>query len=165
MAIINFIDPLAALETLFLGKQEPNDATRLKAQQQVRAITEGRVYRGRKPGDNRRKDTILLSITGNIPEIVLSGEDDCTDTLVLVRCLSNSDYRAALLNEAVRQLITTYKGTVTAPDGDVVIGGIFLQDKDAPEPEPPDDGAPWFEFEYNSIWRIAHSQVSPTGFN
>lgn len=164
--IISNLEALAVFEALL--RRDPavtvNDSTRQLAQQQVGVLAEDRIYRGRKV-KSTKKDTILLSVTGNLTEMLLSGEDGCTDTFVLVRCLSASDYRASLLNEAVRQLVTAYKGTVTTPAGDVVVGGIFPTDKDSPEPEPPADGSPWFDFEYNLVYRVAHTQTSPSGFN
>ncbi len=163
MAVITYLDPLAVFESLLLGKQAVTDATRKLGQEQIAKSVETRVHRGRK-GMNTQKDSILLSITGNLTEMLLSGEDDCTDTFVLVRCLSPSDYRAGLVNEAVRQLVSAYRGTVTTGENEVTVV-IIPTDKDSPEPEPPDDGSPWFDFEVNLVYRVVHTQVSPTGAN
>jgi hypothetical protein len=160
--LITNLEALAVFEALLLGTHTPTDANRISAQQQVRTLCQDRVYRGRKPQDNTRKDTILLRFTSNLPELLLSGEDDCTTSTVTVQCLSQSDYRASLLSEGVRQLVTTFSDTVTTPAGDV-IAQIFPEDKDAPEPEPPSDGSPWFEFEYIAVYRVVHTIVSPAG--
>lgn len=164
MAVVTNLDPLSVIEALLKGKHVPSDATRLLGQQQVRALAEDRVYRGRKPQDNERKDTILLRFASNLPEVLLSGEDDCTTSTITIQCLSQSDYRASLLSEGVRQLITVFHGTVELPAGSVECT-IFPEDKDSPEPEPPNDGSPWFEFEYISVYRMVHTIVSPTGLN
>jgi hypothetical protein len=163
MAVVTNLEALAVFEAMFSGRTKVLDPIRQEAQQEIRRLAHSRIYRGRKIEGIDRSDTILLSVAGNQTEMLLSGEDDCTDTLVLVRCLSNSDFRASLMLEAVRQLLTAYKGIVETPAGEVVIGGIFPEDKDSPEPEPPDDGSPWFDFEYNAVYRVLHSQVSPEG--
>lgn len=164
MAIVTNLEAVAVFEALLTGKHTPTDATRLLGQQQVRELAEDRIYRGRKPQDNKRKDTILLRYTANLPELLLSGEDDCTTSTVTVQCLSNSGYRASLMAEGVRQLVTAFKGTVETPAGDV-FATIFPEDKDSPEPEPPSDGSPWFEFEYIATYRVIHDIVSPAGLS
>lgn len=163
MAVATNLSIVKAFEHLLTGKHVPTDATRLLGQQQVRALVEDRVFRGRKPQD-ASKDSILISRTAVEPEYLLSGEDDCPFSTLEVTFLFASAEKMDLCQDAARQLLTGLSGAaVETPAGTVTIANCELIDQDEPDPEPPADGSVDFQFRYIHIYRVLHNQTVPTG--
>lgn len=160
--IVSILSVGSALRAILRGDYTPTDSTRLDAQKSLLSVTGRTVTRGRRRQVGSR-GAVSLQVIDVDREYHLAGEDDQARSLVDVNCYADGSREMDVLQESVRQLLTSFRDQVTTDDGSMWIASCHVVSEGEQTPEIPQDGSDEWAFVYNFIFRVVHEINVPSG--
>lgn len=160
--IISVLSVGSAIRALLRGDYTPTDSTRLAAQNHVMSVTKKIVNRGRRR-QSGPSGAVSVQVIDVDRDYHLKGEGTCSRSLVEVSCYSVGSREMDVLQEGVRQLLTSFRDQVTTDDGSLWVAGVHSISESEENPDIPVDGSDDWAFQYNFIFRVFHEAAVPSG--